>query len=181
MEVLKHTESYLEDYRSEEKFFFVKENAVKLAETVNITADFPEELDLKCRKKRKQLDYESVDEPIRNRETNFRINFYNAILDTAINSITDRFEQLQECSDVFGFLFHLDSISADDQQLMKYCADLEVALSYEQEKDIVGVDLFEEIKSISRRLNNFSPKTILSYIVKYNCIPYTQTFIFHYE
>ena len=74
MEVLKHTESYLEDYRSEKKFFFVKENAVKLAETINITADFPEELDLRCRKKKKLFDYESGYEPIRNRETNFRIN-----------------------------------------------------------------------------------------------------------
>ncbi|XP_066946034.1 zinc finger MYM-type protein 1-like [Macrobrachium rosenbergii] len=47
-------------------------------------------------KKKRQFDYEGEDTPVQNAKVNFKVNFYFAILDVAINSVLERFQQLQQ-------------------------------------------------------------------------------------
>lgn len=63
------------------------------------------------RRRTTQFSYESRDEPIHNTEQSFKINFFNRILDTALQSINDRFSQLAEHSDLFSFLYNISIIS----------------------------------------------------------------------
>lgn len=44
---------------------------------------------------KKHFSYEADDEPIRDPEEKFRIDFFNTLLDQAIMSLNERFEQLK--------------------------------------------------------------------------------------
>ena len=59
----------------------------------------------------------------------FNINFYLAVLDTAINSVSECFEQLNKVNSVFGFLYDIYALQyKTSQQIMKSCKKLESVL-----------------------------------------------------
>lgn len=75
----------------------------------------------------------------------FKVNFFNQVLDTAIQSITERFAQLSEHRNLFSFLYNISIIKEEDE-LLKHCKDLQLALTSNDglTTDISAVELHQK-------------------------------------
>nr|XP_047132483.1 zinc finger MYM-type protein 1-like [Hydra vulgaris] len=104
LEHLNATKSFLCDYRCDEEFAAMVENAKKLAVELKVFEGFDVDDPVRVRRKSRQFLYEGRDEPIVSPEQNFRVSFFNRILDIAIQAINERFTQLSEYNELFGFL-----------------------------------------------------------------------------
>lgn len=101
------------------------------------------------RYKKQQFQYECKDEPVTSAKKKFEVEFFNPLLDTAISSIEERFDMLSKHTDIWGFLYNFSKISSFKKDvLLKYCADLQLALTVGTEGDIEGVFLCDELISI---------------------------------
>ena len=68
------------------------------------------------------------------------------MVDKAISSIENRFEQFQIYEDIFDFLFNFTKLkSLDDDSLQKYCLKLESFLKHDVYYDIDGLYLFSKL------------------------------------
>ena len=110
--------------------------AKKLTEDMEVVAIF-----LVKRLKKRQYDESGKDFTLGNAEDNYRINCFNKIADTAIQSLQPRFEELKSNYNLFGFLVSFKSFQPDDIQ--KFAETLEQALtsSINQSADICGREL----------------------------------------
>ena len=143
-EVLK----FLRNYR-DNGFIGVMCQAKELADLLEIEATFPQEHEVRRRKTTQQFDYESRDEAITDPKTKFRIEFFNVIVDTAINSLTERFEQLQHHSSYFKFLYDIKALNTySESDLLKCCKNLETVLTSNNTFDIESIDLCCELQSL---------------------------------
>ncbi|XP_065654926.1 uncharacterized protein LOC136081529 [Hydra vulgaris] len=148
------------------------ENAKNLAVELEIFEGFDVDDPVRVRRKSRQFLYEGRDEPIVSPEQNFRVSFFNRILDIAIQAINERFTQLSEYNELFGFLYNIGSKHFTDDELLKHCKDLQLALMSDGQSDINGVELWYEIKAIGRRLDtsNSDPKSVLKCIYTSNVV-----------
>jgi hypothetical protein len=91
-------------------------------------------------------------EPITHPKTSFTITVFFNILYQILSSLKDRFENLQNFNDTFGFIHNMFTLTEDE--LFKSCKDLHVKLQDDArgESDIDGMDLFNEIKSLKIHL-----------------------------
>lgn len=141
--------------------------AKEIAQNVGIDDQFDNEQ--RSRRKATQFAYETVDSPINDPVMCFKVNFFNQVLDTAIQSITERFAQLSEHSNLFAFLYNISEIKEEDE-LLKHCKDLQLALTYNDSltTDINAVELNQEIIAFNRRSSeeNCDPRKVLEYIYK---------------
>ena len=78
----------LQNYRTDEGFAKAITPAKLLAEELGIECNFPQEIQIRSRRKKRQFDYEIPDDPILDPEKNFRVHFFNQIFDTAIQSVS---------------------------------------------------------------------------------------------
>ncbi|XP_063806839.1 zinc finger MYM-type protein 1-like [Pseudophryne corroboree] len=164
---LNETKKFLVDCRSDEGFGKVLEEAGELAEALGIPAQF--EVDpVRISRKRKQFIYEAEDAPIQNPKEKFKVNFYFAVLDTAVQSVEERFTQMNQISSVFGFLYNVHSLqNRTSQQIMEDCCKLEQALQHGDSKDIDASDLCSELQSIARRVPECtSPQDVFNFLCK---------------
>lgn len=92
---LKATLDFITSYRNDEKFYEIKQIASEIAEVVGVDPEFENVENVRRRKVRRQFDYEGDDDPIYNQDRHFKVNFFFMILDTAISSVEERFEQLE--------------------------------------------------------------------------------------
>ncbi|XP_065651210.1 uncharacterized protein LOC136079402 [Hydra vulgaris] len=138
LEHLNATKSFLCDYRCDEAFAAMVENAKKLAVELEIFEGF------------------DVDDPVRVRR----------------KTINERFTQLSEYNELFGFLYNIGSKHFTDDELLKHCKNLQLALMSDGQSDINGVELWYEIKAIGRRLDtsNSDPKSVLKCIYTSNVV-----------
>ncbi|KAL2957242.1 hypothetical protein AAZX31_18G134100 [Glycine max] len=86
----------------------------------------------------------------------------------SINSIETRFEQFLQYETIFGFLFDSKKIKAlDEDELKKYCINLEKFLRFNEYSDIDGLDLFSELKVLREMLREeiSTPIEILARVV----------------
>jgi len=89
------------------------------------------------------------------------------ILYQSISSIKSRFEQFLEYENMFEFLFDSNKFKTlSEDELKKYYINLEKILSFEDQSDIDGLDLFSELKSFKEVLTNEinTPLKMLNYI-----------------
>ncbi|KAL9840325.1 putative HAT dimerization domain, ribonuclease H-like superfamily [Arabidopsis thaliana] len=94
-------------------------------------------------------------------EEDFRINYFLTLIDQALISLESRFEQFQRYEQTFGFLFDLQKLtSANDENLMASCVNLESSLKHGEHSDIDGADLFMELKVLREVLPNEVTKPI---------------------
>lgn len=147
---------------------------------------------IRRRQRRKQFAYEGDDEPIQDPTDNFRISFFLVLMDQAIMSFKERFEQLKRFKGMFGFLFNLrqfDMLSPDAcAALRQHCHNLEQMLSSRivssstetdsvnstdsadtdrvSDNDIDGLGLFDELRTMCNILPDTvkSPLDILRYV-----------------
>jgi hypothetical protein len=74
-------------------------------------------------------------------------NYFLCVLDQGILSIEERFKQLAEHNDNFGFLYNIQilrSMTADN--LKKHSMDLDLLLHDGDSRDINGMDLYHDIR-----------------------------------
>ena len=55
-------------------------------------------------RKKKQFSYEAEDEGVLDAKKKFKVNIHFSILDTPINSVDERFSQLEKVKSAFGFI-----------------------------------------------------------------------------
>jgi hypothetical protein len=113
-----------------------------LASKLDVEDSFPLE-QVRTRRKTTHFSYESRDDPVVDPQQNFKINFYYQILDTAIQSLNDRFVEHEGHGKLFSFLYNIPS-SDNYEYVIKCCKDLQIALTSNDSlsSDIVGYKLF---------------------------------------
>jgi hypothetical protein len=122
---------FLKEYR-QNGFPKVKIAAKEIALLIEIPGQFPEEYQIRKRQKKTHFSYENRDEtPLHNPEKKFEVEFFHAIMDTAINSLRERFNLLKNW---------------EHETLLNHCKDLAILLSAKETSDINAVEQFEELK-----------------------------------
>uniref|UniRef100_H3BAJ7 HAT C-terminal dimerisation domain-containing protein n=1 Tax=Latimeria chalumnae TaxID=7897 RepID=H3BAJ7_LATCH len=136
--------------------------ARELAESLGIQGRFSEEI----QRKKTQFDYKARNEPVVNPEQSFKVNFFYQVVDTAIQSVRERFSQLQEHSKSFSVLYKIPELSSSSREvLFEQCTDLQSALMDGDSKDIDASELCDELMALARRVEpKASPKQVLVYI-----------------
>ncbi|RXM93255.1 hypothetical protein EOD39_19279 [Acipenser ruthenus] len=85
------------------------------------TPEFPAEKVKRPRHKKKQLDYESNDLATLDPEQQFRVQCFNTLVDTALQSVEHRFEQLQEHCGYFSILYDIHNVRDLDKDELRNC------------------------------------------------------------
>ncbi|XP_054283324.1 zinc finger MYM-type protein 1-like [Macrosteles quadrilineatus] len=167
IELISSAKTYFDKMRTEKGFEEVLVDAREVSETVDIEASFPPEHQVRARKIKRQFDYEAPDEPIVDPKKAFRSNFYYHVLDCAINSLEERFTQLSNYNDVFGFCYNIKK--EDKSLLLKKCADLQLALTDGDHRDIKGHQMYQELLVVQTLLPEncgSKPMDVLKYLTK---------------
>ena len=94
--------SFFEKYRHD-GFSSSMNMAKDLSHEMGIDAIFPK--NRRCFRK-KQFDKSYHNEVIQTSKDDFKINYFLVVVDMAITSLNDRFEQMRTFENVFGFLYN---------------------------------------------------------------------------
>nr|XP_047138396.1 uncharacterized protein LOC124814602 [Hydra vulgaris] len=169
--MLSETIKKVKSYR-QSGYIQMKIAAKEIAENLECSTEFPDDTEVRPRRKKRQFDYEkAVDEPL-TEEKKFKINFFNYILDITLNSLNERFTLLETHSKKFQFLYDILKLKdIDDKTLENYCSSLEFILSVENETDINANDPREELRDVSRMLPySTKPLDVLNYLCQNSLI-----------
>ena len=190
--ILEKTHTFLIQFK-ETGFSTSLAAAKDLAEELEMSPDemvIAAEGSIRRRQRRKQFSYEGDDESIQDPTDNFRITFFLVLMDQAIMSFKERFDQLKRFEEMFGFLFNLrqfDMLSPEAcAALRQKCHKLEQILSSridssstetddlrsfdsavtDRVSDIDGLTLFDELRTMCNILPDTvkSPLDILRYV-----------------
>ena len=82
----------------------------------------------------------------------FEVQFFNALLDTVLMSMRERFRQLQDFSVTWSFLFNIKKYQ--NKELMKHCSALQEKLTVNSKSDIDGDLLCDEILGLQHYLKD---------------------------
>ncbi|XP_055299854.1 uncharacterized protein LOC129567225 [Sitodiplosis mosellana] len=85
----------------------------------------------------------------------FETKVFLPIIESATDSVTDRFKALKQHSELFSFLYDFENYEANrnNGSLQKSCKKLEIALTHDGKSDIDGGDLFVELSLVSSLVN----------------------------
>nr|XP_047141057.1 uncharacterized protein LOC101238661 [Hydra vulgaris] len=169
--MLSETIKKVKSYR-QSGYIQMKIAAKEIAENLECSTEFPDDTEVRPRRKKRQFDYKkAVDEPL-TEEKKFKINFFNYILDITLNSLNERFTLLETHSKKFQFLYDILKLKdIDDKTLESYCSSLEFILSVENKTDINANDLREELRDVSRMLPySTKPLDVLNYLCQNSLI-----------
>ncbi len=108
VDMLKSVLDYLKNYRSKDKFEETLNEARSIADVLDTDdqqQQFPQStsVQFRPRKKSRFFDYEAVDQPILDLKKKFRAECFFLILDCAVSSIQERFNQLNHRNNIFDF------------------------------------------------------------------------------
>jgi hypothetical protein len=149
--------------------------ARELAEDLDVEAVFTEDSTLRARRKKRNFDYEGLDDVESDPEQKFKREFFYVIVDQAISSMKERFEQIKAHGDNFGFLYDISKVSKMTKcDLTKHCQDLELALEgpsddQKPKSDINALELSDELSDLSTRITTPSSAIeSLHYILSHN-------------
>ena len=121
------------------------------------------------RKKHFDEDMEANAEGSQSPEDNFRVSYFIHIVDQALTSLKDRFEQFELYKEIFGFLFNTKFTSVSEEKLMEHCTKLQSFLEHNQQCDIYGKELFQDLRDLKTILPKEITKSIdiLDFIKSY--------------
>ncbi|XP_025832224.1 zinc finger MYM-type protein 1-like isoform X2 [Agrilus planipennis] len=140
-EMLKKCCHFLEDYRNT-GFKSAILTAKELTAELEIEPVF--QARRRIRHVKRQVGEIARDDPITSPEKKFEVEFFNCLLDTTINSVNERFEQLNEYSKSWSFLYNIKQIP-EKPDLVKLCSDLQLKLTVDSRSDIDGCMLCDEL------------------------------------
>ncbi|XP_008113471.1 zinc finger MYM-type protein 1-like [Anolis carolinensis] len=167
MALIKSVKSFLERMRSEEGLNSIITDAKELAEKIDATADFENEQEARPRKVSRQFSYECKDEAVHSGKESFKVNFFFVVLDTAISSLKERFQLMDNHSGSFKFLYDISSLGKcwNEKELKYACQRLETVLTDGEDHDVNAGDLYTELQLLADMLPPGSlPADALSFI-----------------
>ena len=115
--------------------------------------------------------YEYMDEPIQSAETQYKVNFFNTMINAVIVDTECRFKALNEYFDRFGFIYDINYLKLlPREDLLKHCNDLGTILRKGENSDIDPFELYEELQILkSTSLENINDaKQLIQYILENN-------------
>ncbi|GBN55112.1 hypothetical protein AVEN_138859-1 [Araneus ventricosus] len=87
----------------------------------------------RVRRQKRQFDYENQDESTIDAQEKYKIEFFCHLVDAAINSLEQRFSQLQHHNSFFCFLYHLHELKVVSfSVILANSLDLETILTDEE-------------------------------------------------
>lgn len=100
------------------------------------------------------------------------VDFFNFLVDVAINSITERFECLTQHHEYFSFLYDLNMLekSSENEKLLESCVRLQNVLTKDGRFDINAKELCNELAfvgTIIKKHDARKPLDVLNTITKY--------------
>uniref|UniRef100_A0A2N9IMQ4 TTF-type domain-containing protein n=1 Tax=Fagus sylvatica TaxID=28930 RepID=A0A2N9IMQ4_FAGSY len=90
----------------------------------------------------------------------FKVTYFYHIIDQALTSLKDRFEQFQRYEEIFGFLLNGKFKSISEDKLMEHCSQLQSFLEYKEHCDIYADELFQELRYLKTLLPKDVTKSI---------------------
>lgn len=117
--------------------------AKALCETMNIEPELKEK---RLRSTKRHFAYEAADEPLTDALKRLEVEFFNAVVDSALVSLEERFETLNHVKNKFGILLNFSKVhemSKDD--LQKQCCLIQETLTDKGTSDIDGIEMMQEI------------------------------------
>ncbi|CAO2821129.1 unnamed protein product [Amaranthus hypochondriacus] len=164
--------TYFEKYRIE-GFEASLEVAKNLALDMDIEPTFPTKRRMIRKRQFDEIESENNDEE-QSPEESFRVNYFLVVVDIAIASLKNRFEQLEVFNSIFGFLFDAKSLkSLDNDDLRKSCTNFKTTFAHNNFSDVDADDLFSELKVLQMTLPNdlMSAFEILEFVKAADCYP----------
>uniref|UniRef100_A0A8C8A234 TTF-type domain-containing protein n=1 Tax=Oryzias sinensis TaxID=183150 RepID=A0A8C8A234_9TELE len=98
------------------------------------------------RNTKRQFNYEAPDECITNALNRLEVSFFNIVVDTAIQSVQDRFDTITNVRDKFSVLYKFPTM--DEKTLTKNCEVLGDALTDGNLSDLDWRELINEIRNL---------------------------------
>jgi hypothetical protein len=103
--------------------------------------------------RKKQFDESDCSEEILQAEKDFEVNYFLVMVDMAITSLENRFEELQVFKNIFGFLLSSRNLTyLDDVELTYYCIKFDKIFSFHNSSDVDLNDLISELKVLQLTL-----------------------------
>jgi hypothetical protein len=140
---------YFRNYRNE-GFQSSLKIAKELATEMGIQSSFPFK---RQGTRKKQFDESDCSEEILQAEKDFEVNYFLVMVDMAISSLKNRFEELQVFKNIFGFLLSSRTLtSLDDIELRNCCIKFGKTFSFGNSSDVDLNDLISELKVLQMTL-----------------------------
>jgi hypothetical protein len=155
---------FFEELR-EDGFLDLIEEGKELAKKVGIESAFTVKRVVR-RKKQFDEDVGEVANGSQSPQEKFKVTYFYHIIDQALTSLKDRFEQFQCYEEIFGFLLNGKFKSISENKLMQHCSQLQSFLEYKEHCDIYADELFQEL----RHLKTLLPKDVTKLIDILNTI-----------
>lgn len=70
--------------------------------------------------------------------------FFNVVVDTAISSLDERFQNLGEVNNTFSVLLNFPNL--EEKDLLQRCQTLSTALTHDNQPDIDGTELAQKCR-----------------------------------
>ncbi|WCJ37047.1 hAT family dimerization domain [Euphorbia peplus] len=165
---------YFKKYR-DEGFESSMNIAKSLALDMKIEPTFPTKRRVSRKKQFDESDSDNDnDEEEQSAEESFRVKYFLFVVDKAIVSLQDRFEQLEIFESIFGFLCDSKRLkSLDNDELRNSCTHFVTTFSYNDCSDVDADDFFSELKVLQSTLPNDlkSALEILEFVKRADCFP----------
>ena len=135
-----------------------------MADLLESETNFPHPSQIRIRRKARLFEYESQDDVILDPQQNFKVNFFYFVIDVAINSLEERFIQMEKHNDTFGFLYNIFALKNQTKNyIINFCKDLQLYLTDSLDSDIDALELCEEIQNFNVIINKkLTPLEILN-------------------
>uniref|UniRef100_A0A7N0RHC1 Uncharacterized protein n=1 Tax=Kalanchoe fedtschenkoi TaxID=63787 RepID=A0A7N0RHC1_KALFE len=162
--------SFFENYRID-GFETSLNIARKIASHMDVEPKF---LTRRSKFRKKSFDENDNEEDIQSSEESFRINYFLVVIDIAITSLKNIFENLKTFESIFGFLFDAKSLnSLTHNELRECCLKFHTTFAHENATDVDLDDLYSELKVLQVTLPGdcISSLKILEFVKVADCYP----------
>lgn len=161
---------YFEKYR-DEGFLSSMNIAKTIAHDMDVEPIFPKKRRVI---RKKQYDETNNEDETLSLEESFRVEYFLVVVDMAITSLNNRFDQLKTFESIFGFLYDSNKLkSLDDIKLKNCCVKFSTIFSQNNVYDVDSNDLFSELKVLQMTLPSLkmSAIEILEFVKAADCYP----------
>ncbi|GFW02984.1 zinc finger MYM-type protein 1 [Trichonephila clavipes] len=139
--------SWIQEFRNTGFYPSVAQARFVEKSTFEIESQFKEK---RTARKKRMFGYEHIDEPIQSFEMQYRVNFFNTMIDAIIVDTECRFKALNEYFEQFGFIYDISYLNSISNEDLKYCNDLGTILQESENSDVQPFELYEKLQLLKR-------------------------------
>jgi len=178
LDLIEKTISFFRKYR-DDGFNPSVCNAKSIASDMRIEPTFPTKRRVTRKRHFDEInENEENDEEIQAAKESFRVNYFLVMIDVAISSLNNRFNELKSFENVFGFLFNSKKLrSLEDDALKISCSNFANTFTHVKsshvESDVESDDLCSELKVLQMTFPNtfMSADEIFEFVRAADCYP----------